>query len=125
MREARFTPGPWRVEVLGDGFDPASEGLGVCDGIGRLIAHKEHEREKSAKHHAIVRANMELIAAAPDLYEALSRLASSEAFTTSFYIPNNAVGDELKARLEFARAALAKVANGSPQATSAGDNTNG
>jgi len=40
------------------------------------------------------------------LREALERLASNEALTTSFYVPNNAVGDELKARLEYARAAL-------------------
>lgn len=34
------------------------------------------------------------------------RLASGEAFTTSFYITDNREGDELKARMRFAQEAL-------------------
>lgn len=36
----------------------------------------------------------------------VERLASGEAFTTSFYISDNREGDELKARMKFAQEAL-------------------
>lgn len=38
--------------------------------------------------------------------KAIARLASGEAFTTSFYIADSREGDELKARMAFAQAAL-------------------
>lgn len=62
MRETRFTPGPWHVEfgpIGGWTISDDANGFGLC-----TRAPWPNRAEESA-------ANANLIAAAPDLYEAL------------------------------------------------------
>ena len=65
MGEAKFTPGPWSASSVWSNFQRdvyAGRGVGA---LGDLVA---------AGSGAIAAANARLIAAAPDLYEALNAL---------------------------------------------------
>lgn len=63
--QSSFTPGPWRAEPTGpwDGWEVvAKDGATVCNGLG-------------SQREPIRAANARLIAAAPELLEALQRLS--------------------------------------------------
>lgn len=67
---AEFTPGPWTA--LGtdfDGFDIYRRAPNEPGGLGEHIAEIDHEDATDI-------ANARLIAAAPDLYEALEQIAA-------------------------------------------------
>lgn len=98
--EANHTPGPWWVDDFGTGdvrvgADP-SKGMGppICDSRTFICKmYQEDERGIDAK------ANARLIAAAPELLEALQKMLNDN----SFYFPEgNPWGDA-------ARAAIAKA----------------
>lgn len=63
MTEAKFTKGPWHYEVISDTVE-AGQHTTVCN---MDIGCNQDENEENI-------ANAHLIAAAPDLYEALYRL---------------------------------------------------
>ena len=86
MAEAKFTPGPWRIEAS----PPVIAGAN-----GNLVAEMRRQREKGEAD-----ANARLIAAAPELYAALEAMVKQYNF-----------GDTLPAAhpLIAARAALAKA----------------
>ncbi|WP_252346877.1 hypothetical protein [Acetobacter sp. P1H12_c] len=96
MSDAKFTPGPWGLDV---GFDSSP---GDFDKYWQV--HDGHDAIAcSANCYAGNReANAHLIAAAPELYEALSDLVSSlECTDTDLFI--------LREEIKVARAALAKA----------------
>lgn len=73
MTETKFTPGPWQThisEVRGD-LCVISERAWIC---GEILNRVRSIPEEEA------RANAHLIAAAPDVYEALEAAANSAGF---------------------------------------------
>ncbi len=72
MAESKFTPGPWSIVPYGDGSSlviHSDEDNRVC-----FMATASSDRPSS---HASIRANARLIAAAPDLLEALQAITLS------------------------------------------------
>ena len=112
-RVEAFTPGPWRLSSLkfanNDGSIPVLFGDPDSDDSGRIamidIQSKAKRGEAWRSKCPTRDANAQLIAAAPDLYEALRDLV--EAATTEFN-GKGASGYAL-ARLSDARAALRKA----------------
>lgn len=67
------TPGPWDFNFEENGgYDCMSDAWDICDGLGRLIAKVDLGKNPHPKHVEVVAANAALIAAAPDLYQALT-----------------------------------------------------
>lgn len=64
MSEAKFTPGPWRVDAMGNIW---SEDTDIAK-MSTVNAHGKWYRDKEQKEHE---ANRNLISVAPDMYEAL------------------------------------------------------
>lgn len=101
MGDAKHTPGPWVVGPVHDAVcaEPDRDGWTV-------VASNPHPRSpRGASLRRQWEANARLIAAAPELYEALSAL-SEEVDIPDFCTP------ELRARLDRAHAALAKASQG-------------
>jgi hypothetical protein len=105
---AGFTPGPWHI---GNG-DIYAEGNELSDYDDRVIAAigragmRSHEYAIIKAHKPEGRANARLIAAAPDLYEALKVMEAEK----SDYMRINNLGDPAKEHTnKMARAALAKA----------------
>ena len=98
--ENKHTPGPWAV-VTDDtaaqvkGFPCIHSDNYIVVGVEGMYGDIETDY-----------ANARLIAAAPDLLEALERLATFEAFTFEEWGDDN---PEVTARVEYARAAIAKA----------------
>jgi hypothetical protein len=69
MTEARFTPGPWRVSAASDG----QMGKPIMASGGHVIGFAIDLPLNEALA-AVQKANARLIAAAPELYEALERI---------------------------------------------------
>lgn len=105
MSETKFTPGPWGwVEQYRGGhawLQSASEKFT----IGNAIIDDGSAYGEYPPRIAVNEANAHLIAAAPDLYEALERLLPM-AEDDCFQYGNSADEDE---DIIFARAALAKA----------------
>lgn len=102
MGEAKFTPGPWGLDVGFDGSRPGDfdEYWQVHDGQDAIAC-------SSNCYSGNREANARLIAAAPEIYEALSDLVSSiECSERDEFI----IHQEIK----VARAALAKARGGTP-----------
>jgi hypothetical protein len=94
---SKFTPGPWRINRHGfetsylcHEFIEGDSGIAVF-GVWHPENHKEQE------------ANARLIAAAPELYEALKDLLDV------CHCENNCAPDDMTCATNKARAALAKV----------------
>ena len=105
MSDTKFTPGPWVVENGGDIFGPlgGDSGDGIdCDGndgwqvaeVGYYSAAVDGQLMEMGGGPRL--ANIALIKAAPDLYEALSR-CKFDSLNMTF------------ADLEFCKAAMAKA----------------
>lgn len=78
MREFKFTPGPWRIETENETGTPT---ISIRDGLNQQIATVNPYRL------AWRDADAALIAAAPEMYEALEKLVNdwmtgSEVITT-------------------------------------------
>jgi hypothetical protein len=70
MSESKHTPGPWEVDPPGHPLD--CHGILDADELGLAETHgREGKGEEEANAH--------LIAAAPEMYEALEELVNSEA----------------------------------------------
>jgi hypothetical protein len=92
----KFTPGPWQISSIGCGFEIEAFG-------GEIVAQAQQVRPRGdGIKHAERKANANLIAAAPELYEALKILTEYMEFR-----------DDGKGFVSVALAALAK-ARGEP-----------
>lgn len=92
MTEKRFTPGPWKTNRHGDVF--AGQEFICCS--GRAYDRSEADR-----------ANSHLIAAAPELYEALANCLGH--FDTPVARRQVGINSDIPVWLVEARAALAKA----------------
>lgn len=93
MSEKRFTPGPWRLGRVGSVVsDSPVEGMGGSDAIEYYGGHCVCE--------SVVEPNAHLIAAAPDLYDALRSLLLSL---------NDVLSPDFSRALENSHAVLAKA----------------
>jgi hypothetical protein len=104
MGDLKFTPGPWQIQpIKGYSFDQIeAEGFTICDvEYHRLICdggnYVEGPRQRAQRPNE-GEGNAHLIAAAPDLYEALE--AAIHMMTP---------GSGYTQNLEWLRAALAKA----------------
>jgi hypothetical protein len=95
----KHTPGPWEIEPN------AGKGAWISNDFGwaALALGNDHDN---------ARANARLIAAAPDLLEALTALANG----VDFNIKNGSCPLDLGVRLKKARAAIAKAEGNTPLA---------
>lgn len=106
-----FTPGPWALDDIdeSDGdmavvMGTAIPNRGVYTSHHRIVIFEGFDDLESEKQQAEILANAALIAAAPDMYEALeSAVLSIELLVKLNRIPANNAG------LRDARAALAKA----------------
>lgn len=89
MSNAKFTPGPWSIKAIPDGSEPSRKysqyivGPNVCDVFYT---------------NDVGRANAHLIAAAPELYEALQAIL----FAARLDAPDTAAWKELRKSCEDA-----------------------
>lgn len=60
MKEAKFTPGPWAINIFDNCSIHGEDKIAICD-----LRHKDGEPRQNAN------ANAALIAAAPEMFEAL------------------------------------------------------
>lgn len=98
------TPGPWQVRKV-DGhlsiFVPSERGL-TCEIAERIGGEVFKDASGAYRDYSRVEANARLIAAAPDLLEALVAVL------------NYCVDDEGQPTIATARAAIAKATGGQP-----------
>lgn len=90
------TPGPWTAEPRDDGAD----GFIVRDADGEFVNYLCDSRYGDGRKDPTAEVNARLIAAAPELYEALRALLDG---------PGDGFGHPSEAERQKARAALAKV----------------
>lgn len=120
MSETKFTPGPWRVC---GGFTPAYRSVHSREGyivFGMADPTTDEEGLPKAPINApgmdTQVANSHLIAAAPDLYEALKRLL----LETDFMVESNVIPDVRNDIIyEAARLALRQAEGGAMRAEAA------
>ena len=104
------TPGPWRIfehswsdtSVLAEGFDHA-----VC-----LLDINHATEESQASDEAVMAANARLIAAAPDLLQALNIAAQFMSIASDWEIDVAEINGEMRSiyeLLDVVRAAIAKA----------------
>lgn len=89
MTDTKFTPGPWTLKMsskwpFGMSIEPnivhidriaSSTAQNTLDDLRSAVGFEPHEREKIVDMIKTQEANAHLIAAAPDLYEALEDVA--------------------------------------------------
>ena len=117
---AKHTPGPWAVRDDGMDYtcpiiDSPSVGRGYYASIATATQRDPHPREGGGIPIATARANARLIAAAPDLMEAIVRLEfAAQCRDNTMGDPCRliAVKAELAAAAAQARAAIAKATGG-------------
>lgn len=89
MRNTKFTPGPYMVERIKKGeYYVKGEGSRLC-----LIDWSEH-------HDTEARANADLFAAAPELYDALEKIINAPSASDIFFLIPTAKAALAKARGE-------------------------
>ncbi|OAJ67740.1 hypothetical protein [Gluconobacter cerinus] len=103
MSEAKFTPAPW-IAKKGTGWFVTRPNARMAHVVGMSpktsLVGAENEEEDEA------RANAHLIAAAPELYEAL-RMAANDLNTAAHFLPDTRLA--LLETVKQAHAALAKA----------------
>lgn len=93
MEEFRGTPGPWRAEKTSRAVGPVSKDDDQSSGMVIPVAWVEFDMEVE-----IQAANQKLIAAAPELLEALQRLVGAECHSVrNSTVHNNALKNALSA----------------------------
>lgn len=118
MREAGFTPGPWeaRFDEYG-GYDCMWPGIHIGPEQHVSLVTIEYGKSPSDDYVQRCWANARLIAAAPELYEALSDISQAGITEQQFVSQGPALAlSHLRLVVERAKAALLKV---SPQARDA------
>lgn len=102
MNEPKYTPGPWKAGLIGgpSGLRPAIYGEKHGEQIADMSADLIPEDENNA--------NARLIAAAPELLEALQALFEHCAMTHKHWGENSNL-KESNAAQEAARAAISKA----------------
>ena len=97
---SKWTPGPWE---LGDWWSPPNGGVSVLSGNAHIadVYAGHHHRDDVTK--PIGRANARLIAAAPEMAEALERL------TTRIHDCHSDVPRSIQIMSDEARALLARI----------------
>lgn len=102
MNDTKYTPGPWRLlpgfQYLGRMSVTLQTGNGKLN-LARIFLNGPTTREEGTE-------NAHLIAAAPELYEALKELLSDIGYSEANLVPVS------KALKQQARAALAKADGG-------------
>lgn len=93
----KFTPGPWAVTGQSD----AGRYITVKAANGRTVARIPFSRENAPLSEITDASDADLIAAAPDLFEAISKLLA--------YAPNDSEDEVMNARLMACVAALRKA----------------
>jgi len=95
MSETKFTPGPWKVEIGNNCAFAifAKSKRGLSKRVGMVGGFFRDQRQQNA----------DLIAAAPELFEALAGLLSAEERKTPEYRLPEPLLDEARAALAKAR----------------------
>jgi len=104
MSDTKWTPGPWVLETV-------KTSVGVCHKVGPFPAKREDDKPRHACLYAdypsdfnpadqALLANARLIAAAPDLYEALQACIDYGSMTGAEWVVEKARASLAKARGE-------------------------
>ena len=112
MNEPKHTPGPWMIDRHADN----GELVVRCHSDKKIVANCQTDFYSSGSREKLmieIQANAQLLAAAPEMLEALSR-CKNELEELSFYLESQCIFGTWKATIEKARAAIAK-ATGEPQ----------
>lgn len=85
MTKAQHTPGPWSIDSNDAQWITAD-----CDGL--VVAEIPYgEGNEGDRHHEVNDANAQIIAAAPDLLEALEKLRKRPTASQALIIINDAI----------------------------------
>jgi hypothetical protein len=103
MSETKWTPGPWRIEPPGDLIEDGYSVLAECGSFCITVPAETHDYEHGSRDEADAR----LIAAAPEMYEALLNLSNEMAFLLKRNPSKD--GGLYRVAVDEARAALAKA----------------
>lgn len=107
MSAPKFTPGPWRIERSNDGEDWTRGAWDLVAGKGQdrvVLASRAPWSKRAVESEA----NAHLVAAAPDMFEALARLVAAIYETTPSFTPR------LEQALDLAVDAAAKAIGDKP-----------
>ena len=105
MNETKFTPGPWTTQ----GWGALWAYIPVNDARHNLVCSMYPDPAHDYSRNEVL-ANAHLIAAAPDLYEALAGIIADDDSSTSLALQRSRWDD----RMVAARAALAKARGEQP-----------
>lgn len=94
--ETKFTPGPWVLHLRDKTKTARVNGAG-----GIYITQRDFTSNTAADQKRIV-ADLQLIAAAPDLYAALSELEESCEYWSEYEVPLG-ISERIKSALQKAR----------------------
>lgn len=117
MSETKFTTGPWEVEYDGSDIEgsftlrmeTAIEDPGCHDAVHSIELYDGIWEEEGEEQFSEAKANTHLIAAAPEIYEALSRMMLWAETIHSLYPHHERDGGSVSADLAMARSVLAKA----------------
>ena len=107
MIAARHTPGPWEQNIQSCGFWSICTVYGTDQGWVEIHAPNGSYTED---HRAESTANARLIAAAPELLEALKEIAAD--YADRFDLDDPSTNPGIKSTIKQARAAIAKATGG-------------
>ena len=113
MSEEMFTPGPWDQEPTGDG-KRICIGLGLFDGPNGYDVAEVYSDDVTEETYKEAKANAHLIAAAPDLYEALEVALEQAIGCFQNHYGEDPIGIPEPEYIQKARAALAKARGETP-----------
>lgn len=99
----KHTPGPWTVESTGMGYSVRGDGNGHCVVFTNTASCSKAALRRSISKDEEESANARLVAAAPDLLEALERI------TRELGVPQPGYPQPVANAVEIARAAIAKA----------------
>lgn len=107
MSGRAWTPGPWKIGVSADHTPLVMVDVHPSEGSGFGVAHI-NRLPRMGSVRGDVAANARLIAAAPDLFEALARIiAANDEFRRA--LPADWQSDPVNDACDAARAALSKA----------------
>jgi hypothetical protein len=104
MSDTKFTPGPWAAIEIEEGLFHVHSPKGERHNPVPVAVIDHHRDGHEATRTVTTPANAHLIAAAPDMYEALTKMAADDAFAELCA----GIGEEPQ-WLKDARSAIAKA----------------